>query len=88
VFSTCQEALTPGPARGELLDAAGDATELTREFDVAAGCRWPAGIPERVLRGTPVNAGQGVGVVRQSMAAAELVRGLRDGALDLLSGWS
>jgi nitronate monooxygenase len=88
VFSTCQEALTPGPARAELLDAEGDATELTREFDVAAGYRWPAGIPERVLRGTPVNAGQGVGVVRQSMGAAELVTGLRDGALDLLSRWS
>jgi nitronate monooxygenase len=88
VFSTCQEALTPGRARAELLDAEGDATELTREFDVAAGYRWPAGIPERVLRGTPVNAGQGVGVVRQSMGAAELVTGLRDGALDLLSRWS
>ena len=88
VFSTCREALTPGPARAELLDAAGDATELTREFDVAAGYRWPAGIPERVLRGRPVNAGQGVGVVRQSMGAAELVTGLRDGARDLLSRWS
>ena len=87
VFSVCREALTGGQARAELLDAAGDATELTSEFDIAAGYRWPASIPERVLRGTPVNAGQGVGVVGRSMGAAELVTGLRDGALDLLSRW-
>jgi nitronate monooxygenase len=88
VFAVCREALTPEPARAELLDASGDATELTSEFDVAAGYRWPAGIPERVLRGSPVNAGQGIGVVGQSMSAAELVTGLRDGALDLLRRWS
>jgi len=88
VFAVCREALTPDPARAELLDASGDATELTSEFDVAAGYRWPARIPERVLRGSPVNAGQGIGVVGQSMSAAELVTGLRDGALDLLRRWS
>ena len=88
VFSVCREALTPGQARAELLDAAGDATELTSEFDIAAGYRWPASIPERVLRGSPVNAGQGVGVVGQSVGAAELVTSLRDGALDLLRRWS
>jgi nitronate monooxygenase len=88
VFSVCREALTPWQARAELLDAAGDTTVLTSEFDVAAGYRWPASIPERVLRGTPVNAGQGVGVVGQSVGAAEMVTGLRDGALALLSRWS
>jgi nitronate monooxygenase len=87
VFAVCPEALTPEQARAELLDAAGDGTELTSEFDVAAGYRWPASIPERVLRGSPVNSGQGVGVVGQSVRAAELVTGLRDGAQDLLSRW-
>jgi nitronate monooxygenase len=87
VFAVCREALTPGQARAELLDAAGDGTELTSEFDVAAGYRWPASIPERVLRGSSVNSGQGVGVVGQSVRAAELVTGLRDGAQDLLSRW-
>jgi nitronate monooxygenase len=87
VFSVCQEALTERQARAELLDAAGDATELTSDFDIAAGYRWPASIPERVLRGRAVNAGQGVGVVGRSMGAGELVTGLRDGALELLSRW-
>lgn len=87
VFAVCREALTPEQARAELLDAAGDGTELTSKFDVAAGYRWPASIPERVLRGSPVNSGQGVGVVGQSVRAAELVTGLRDGAQDLLSRW-
>lgn len=87
VFAACREALTPTEARVELLDAEGNATELTSEYDVAAGYRWPAGIPERVLRGSPVNAGQGVGAVHQSVGAAELVKDLSDGALDLLSRW-
>ncbi|KAA0077456.1 nitronate monooxygenase [Mycolicibacterium sp. P9-64] len=88
VFSVCREALTPGQARTELLDAHGDATELTSEFDVAAGYRWPADIPERVLRGSPVNAGQGVGALHEPAGAAEVITSLRDGALDLLRRWS
>lgn len=87
VFAACREALTPSRARVELLGAEGNETELTSEYDVAAGYRWPAGIPERVLRGSPVNAGQGVGAVHQSVGAAELVKDLSDGALDLLSRW-
>lgn len=87
VFAACREALTPTEARVELLDAEGNETELTSAYDVAAGYRWPAGIPERVLRGSPVNAGQGVGAVHQSVGAAELVKDLSDGALDLLSRW-
>ncbi|MGV9802344.1 nitronate monooxygenase [Mycobacterium sp. NPDC003449] len=85
VFATCTEALTPEASRDALL--AGTDTELTREFDIAAGYRWPASIPERVLRGTPVNAGQGVGSVTRMRSAAETVSQLRDGAEALLRRW-
>jgi nitronate monooxygenase len=70
-FTVCHEALTPPQARAELL--AGTETELTREFDLAAGYRWPASIPERVLRGSAVNAGQGVGGVHAELGAAEVL---------------
>ncbi|MBI3224764.1 MAG: nitronate monooxygenase [Mycolicibacterium cosmeticum] len=70
-FTVCHEALTPRPARAELL--AGTETELTREFDLAAGYRWPATIPERVLRGSAVNAGREIGEVRAELGAAEVV---------------
>lgn len=84
-FAACPEALTPDSARGELL--AGAATELTSEFDIAAGYRWPAGIPERVLVGSAVNAGQGVGQVSEARPAAEVLAALRDGAAMLLHRW-
>ncbi|NKZ13366.1 nitronate monooxygenase [Mycolicibacterium septicum DSM 44393] len=86
-FAACAEALTPVVARDALLAAEGEATELTTEYDVAAGYRWPATIPERVLRGSPVNAGQGVGLVRQQAGAAEIVRSLSEGAEQLLGRW-
>lgn len=86
-FAACAEALTPVPAREALLTAEGDATELTSAYDIAAGYRWPATIPERVLRGSPVNAGQGVGEVRRSVSAAEIVASLSDGAEQLLRRW-
>lgn len=86
-FAACAEALTPVPARDALLAAEGEATELTTEYDVAAGYRWPETIPERVLRGSPVNAGQGVGLVRTPAGAAEIVRSLSDGADQLLGRW-
>ncbi|NOR02011.1 MULTISPECIES: nitronate monooxygenase family protein [Mycolicibacterium] len=86
-FAACSEALTPSPARDALIAADGDATELTTEHDVAAGYRWPPSIPERVLRGSPVNAGQGVGAVRREESAAELVRSLAEGAERLLGHW-
>lgn len=85
VFATCTQALTPDGARAELL--AGSQTELTSEYDMAAGYRWPAGIPERVLRGSPVNAGQGVGQVRDRADAGELVVQLGRGAAALLGRW-
>lgn len=85
VFAACTQALTPDGARAELL--AGSQTELTSEYDIAAGYRWPAGIPERVLRGSPVNAGQGVGQVRDRADAGELVVQLGRGAAALLERW-
>ncbi|MFV8053495.1 NAD(P)H-dependent flavin oxidoreductase [Mycobacterium sp. 48b] len=87
VFAACSEALTPTGARDALLAAEGEATELTTEYDVAAGYRWPATIPERVLRGSPVNAGQGVGLVRRQTGAAEIVGSLAEGAERLLGRW-
>ncbi|MFN6555221.1 nitronate monooxygenase [Mycolicibacterium septicum] len=86
-FAACAEALTPVPARDALLAAEGEATELTTEYDVAAGYRWPETIPERVLRGSPVNAGQGVGLVCTPAGAAEIVRSLSEGAEQLLGRW-
>ncbi|CAN7267107.1 nitronate monooxygenase [Mycolicibacterium frederiksbergense] len=84
-FAACTEALTSDDARAELL--AGSQTELTSEYDIAAGYRWPAGIPERVLRGSPVNAGQGVGQLRGHADAGELVVRLGTGAAALLGRW-
>lgn len=86
-FAACAEAMSPPAARDALLAAEGEETELTTEYDVAAGYRWPATIPERVLRGSPVNAGQGVGLVRREDGAAEIVRSLADGAERLLGRW-
>lgn len=83
VFAACPQALTSDAARAELL--AGAETELTSRYDLEAGYRWPTGIPERVLRGSPVNAGQGVGQVRESVDAGELVARLCSGAEELLS---
>ncbi|WP_304116971.1 nitronate monooxygenase [Mycolicibacterium bacteremicum] len=82
VFAACPQALTADDARAELL--AGADTELTSEHDIAAGYRWPAGIPERVLRSSPVNAGQGVASVRESVDAGELVATLGADAEELL----
>ena len=84
-FAVCAEALTPEPARAALI--AGTDTELTSAYDIAAGYRWPADIPERVLRGSPVNAGQGIGSVRVRATAAEVMASLADGAAELLSRW-
>ncbi|KMV13991.1 2-nitropropane dioxygenase, partial [Mycolicibacterium conceptionense] len=86
-FAACAEALTPPSARDALLAAGSESTELTTEYDVAAGYRWPPSIPERVLRGSPVNAGQGVGRVTGSAGAAEIVRSLSEGAAQLLGRW-
>jgi nitronate monooxygenase len=85
MFAACTEALTPDAACAELLS--GSETELTSEFDIAAGYPWPGGIPERVLRGSSVNAGQGVGLVRARADAAEIVEQLSRDAATLLGRW-
>nr|WP_301333440.1 nitronate monooxygenase [Mycolicibacterium frederiksbergense] len=92
VFATCAEALTKPADRAALLAASGDATALTREFDVAAGYRWPPSLPERVLCNeagvpTPVNAGQGVGLVTEARPAADVMARLCWGAEELLHRW-
>lgn len=80
-FSTCVEAITPESARDALLAADAGSTTLTSEFDIASGYGWPSSIPERVLvdaagRATPVNAGEGVGMVTRALTAAETITAL------------
>lgn len=92
VFSACAEAATDPAAREALLAADGADTTLTRAFDLAHGYAWPAHLPERVLTDpagepTPVNAGQGVGMVTGSESAARLIARLCSGAEELLSVW-
>ena len=70
VFATCAEALTSAAVRDALLAAGGAATVTTRVFDVAQGFRWPATIPERVLRNDFVDRWDG--------HDAELDAGARD----------
>ena len=93
VFTVCPEALTAPSARAQLLAAGSDATVTTREFDIAQHYPWPATIPERVLVGddrrpTPVNAGQGVGMVTAVSSVAEVMADLTGGAEELLRRWS
>lgn len=93
VFATCTEALTTAAARDALLAADGDSTVITREFDIAQGYRWPATIPERVLcdeygAPTPVNAGEGVGLVTATRPAADMIAQLCTDAAALLGRWS
>lgn len=92
VFTTCTEALTAPDARAALLAAPSTATTTTRRFDLAAGYRWPETIPERVLSDrtgepTPVNAGQGVGMVTDAEPAATVIDRLCSGAAALLGSW-
>lgn len=93
VFTVCPEALTAPSAREQLLAADSGATVTTREFDIAQHYPWPATIPERVLVGddqrpTPVNAGQGVGMVSAVSSVAEVIAGLAGGAGELLRRWN
>jgi nitronate monooxygenase len=93
VFAVCREALTAPSARERMLAADSDATVTTREFDLARHYPWPATIPERVLvdeerRPTPVNAGQGIGVVTAASSVADVMTRLAGGAEELLRRWS
>ena len=82
VFATCPEALTSAPVRDALLEADGAATVTTRVFDVAQGYRWPATIPERVLRNDFVDRWDGHDAdldagARDALAAAVAADDLR-----------
>lgn len=92
VFAACPEATTAPRSRDALLAADSAHTALTRNFDVAQGYRWPAHLPERVLTDrvgdpTPVNAGQGIGLVTAAEPAAEVIARLCGGAEELLRRW-
>lgn len=93
VLSACPEATTASSARAALVAAAGEQTTLTRAFDIDSGYPWPEHLPERVLtdsagRPTPVNAGQGVGMVRRAEPAAEVITRLCADAEGLLRRWA
>ncbi|MGV0834296.1 nitronate monooxygenase [Mycolicibacterium thermoresistibile] len=93
VFTTCTEASTGPDARAALIAAPSTATTTTRVFDIAAGYRWPATIPERVLTDgsgdpTPVNAGQGIGMVTAEEPVATVIDRLCSGAEALLARWN
>lgn len=93
VFAACPEATTSAAARVAMLAAAGDQTALTRAFDIDAGYPWPEHLPERVLTDgagtpTPVNAGQGVGMVASTEPAADLIARLCADAADLVRRWA
>ena len=64
VFATCPEALTSAAVRDALLAADGAAPVTTRIFDVAQGYRWPATIPERVLRNDSSTVGTATTQIR------------------------
>jgi nitronate monooxygenase len=92
-FAACAEALTPSADREQLLAAGSDSTMTTHDLDVAHHYPWPATIPERVLadadgRATPVNAGQGVGMVTEVCTAGQRVAGLTSDAETLLRRWT
>jgi nitronate monooxygenase len=93
VFAACPEATTGAAARAAMLAAAGDQTALTRTFDIDSGYPWPEHLPERVLTDgagtpTPVNAGQGVGMVTSAEPAADLIWRLCADAEGLLRRWA
>jgi nitronate monooxygenase len=93
VFAACLEATTRPGARRAMVAAEGDQTTLTRTFDIDNGYPWPEHLPERVLtdaagRPTPVNAGQGVGMVTRAEPAGDLIARLCADAERLLRRWA
>lgn len=92
-FAACPEATTQPAAREAMVAAEGEQTALTRTFDIDSGYPWPEHLPERVLTEgaggpTPVNAGQGVGMVTAAEPAAELIARLCGDAELLLRRWA
>ncbi len=91
-LAACAESLTSPLDRDQLLAARSDSTMTTHDLDVTQGFPWPATIPERVLadadgRATPVNAGQGVGMVTEVRAAAQVLTEMATEAEALLRRW-
>lgn len=78
-FTACPESLSSDENRAVLLNAGADDTRITREFDLAQGLPWPERFPERVITGTPVNAGMGVGALTEVRPAADVVDAFRSG---------
>jgi nitronate monooxygenase len=93
VFAACPEATTQPGAREAVVAAEAVQTTLTRGFDIDNGYPWPEHLPERVLtdgagRPTPVNAGQGVGMVTRAEPAADVITRLCADAEGLLRRWA
>ncbi|OBK18382.1 NAD(P)H-dependent flavin oxidoreductase [Mycobacterium asiaticum] len=94
-LAACPEALSGEMSRRALIDAAGTDTRVTRDFDIAAGLPWPERFPSRVLagseaddvQGAPVDAGQGVGMVRDAGTVSEVIGEMCSGAETLLARW-
>ncbi|QLL09424.1 NAD(P)H-dependent flavin oxidoreductase [Mycobacterium vicinigordonae] len=92
-LAACPEALTGDSARSALIEAAATDTRVTRDFDIAAGLPWPERFPSRVLAESvvaddlPVDAGQGVGMIREATSAGTVIEELCEGAKSLLTRW-
>lgn len=76
-FTACPESLSSDENRAVLIAAGSNDTHITREFDLAQGLPWPERFPERVITGTPVNAGMGVGALTEARSATEVVASFR-----------
>ncbi|OBK94330.1 2-nitropropane dioxygenase [Mycobacterium asiaticum] len=91
-LAACPEALSGDTNRRALIEAAGTDTRVTRDFDIAAGLPWPQRFPSRVLihevAGAPVDAGQGVGMVRDAATVGEVIEEMCSGAQRLLARWA
>lgn len=94
-LAACPEALTDEASRRALIDAAETDTRITREYDIAAGLPWPERFPSRVLTaslgaevsGAGVDAGQGVGMIRDDASVREVIDAMCTGAQSLLQRW-
>ena len=90
-LAACPEALTGAQGRRALIAAAETDTRVTRDFDIAAGLPWPERFPARVLADQgltePVDAGQGVAMIRDDASVREVIDAMCSGAEQLLGQW-
>ena len=94
-LAACPESLSSEANRQALVVAAETDTRVTRDFDLAAGLPWPERFPSRVLdnevvagRPDAVDAGQGVGMIRDDAPVGEVIAAMCAGARRLLAGWA